>query len=73
MISAAPNRVDMPYLEDGRIVDLVLNPLGILARMNLGQLYEMLVNICTEKMRICISNLLKQYIKFNNKLVQKNL
>ncbi|MEA1881358.1 MAG: DNA-directed RNA polymerase subunit beta [Candidatus Marinimicrobia bacterium] len=31
---------DMPYLEDGTPVDLVLNPLGVPSRMNLGQLYE---------------------------------
>jgi len=31
---------DMPYLEDGRPVDIVLNPLGIASRMNLGQLFE---------------------------------
>ncbi|MBN1449060.1 MAG: DNA-directed RNA polymerase subunit beta [Bacteroidetes bacterium] len=31
---------DMPYLADGTPVDLVLNPLGVPSRMNLGQLYE---------------------------------
>jgi len=31
---------DMPYLEDGTPVDIVLNPLGIISRMNLGQLFE---------------------------------
>jgi DNA-directed RNA polymerase subunit beta len=30
----------MPYLEDGTPVDIVLNPLGVPSRMNLGQLYE---------------------------------
>ena len=31
---------DMPFMEDGRPVDVVLNPLGVPSRMNLGQLYE---------------------------------
>ena len=31
---------DMPYLEDGTPVDIVLNPLGVPSRMNLGQLFE---------------------------------
>ncbi|MDD5363416.1 MAG: DNA-directed RNA polymerase subunit beta [Ignavibacteria bacterium] len=31
---------DMPFLPDGRPVDIVLNPLGVPSRMNLGQLYE---------------------------------
>lgn len=31
---------DMPYLEDGRAVDIIISPLSVLARMNLGQLLE---------------------------------
>jgi len=31
---------DMPYLDDGTTVDIVLNPLGVPSRMNLGQIYE---------------------------------
>ncbi|MEC7851291.1 MAG: DNA-directed RNA polymerase subunit beta, partial [Bacteroidota bacterium] len=31
---------DMPFLEDGSTVDVVLNPLGVPSRMNIGQLYE---------------------------------
>ncbi len=31
---------DMPFLEDGSPVDIVLNPLGVPSRMNLGQIYE---------------------------------
>lgn len=31
---------DMPFLEDGSVVDIVLNPLGVPSRMNLGQIYE---------------------------------
>ncbi|MCV5648673.1 hypothetical protein OFN55_38700, partial [Escherichia coli] len=31
---------DMPYLQDGQPVDLVLNPLGVPSRMNVGQILE---------------------------------
>jgi len=31
---------DMPYLEDGRPLDIILNPLGVASRMNLGQILE---------------------------------
>ncbi|PIZ30498.1 MAG: DNA-directed RNA polymerase subunit beta, partial [Alphaproteobacteria bacterium CG_4_10_14_0_8_um_filter_53_9] len=35
------NRIeDMPYMEDGRAVDMVLNPLGVPSRMNVGQILE---------------------------------
>jgi DNA-directed RNA polymerase subunit beta len=34
---------DMPYMEDGTPVDIIISPLSILARMNLGQLYETLI------------------------------
>ena len=34
---------DMPFLEDGRHVDVVLNPLGVPSRMNVGQVYEMVL------------------------------
>jgi DNA-directed RNA polymerase subunit beta len=34
---------DMPFLEDGKPVDIVLNPLGVPSRMNIGQIYETLL------------------------------
>ncbi len=34
---------DMPFLEDGTPVDVVLNPLGVPSRMNVGQVYEMIL------------------------------
>ena len=36
---------DMPFLEDGTPVDIVLNPLGMPSRMNLGQLYEAMLGL----------------------------
>ncbi len=40
VISAILPEADMPYLEDGTPVDIVLNPLGVVSRMNLGQILE---------------------------------
>jgi DNA-directed RNA polymerase subunit beta len=41
VISRVLPEEDMPYLEDGRPVDIILNPLGIASRMNIGQVLEM--------------------------------
>ncbi|WP_229201777.1 DNA-directed RNA polymerase subunit beta [Arsenicibacter rosenii] len=41
---------DMPFLEDGRPVDIVLNPLGVPSRMNLGQIYETVLAWAGEKL-----------------------
>ncbi|MEK7158188.1 MAG: DNA-directed RNA polymerase subunit beta, partial [Patescibacteria group bacterium] len=40
VISRIVSLEDMPYLENGRPVDIILNPLGIASRMNLGQVLE---------------------------------
>ena len=40
IISRIVRLEDMPFLEDGTPVDIVLNPLGVPSRMNLGQIYE---------------------------------
>lgn len=40
---------DMPYLEDGTPVDVILSPLSILSRMNLGQLFETLLGIIAKQ------------------------
>jgi DNA-directed RNA polymerase subunit beta len=41
---------DMPYLEDGTPVDIVLNPLGVPSRMNLGQIYETVLGWAGQKL-----------------------
>ena len=43
---------DMPFLEDGTPVDIVLNPLGVPSRMNLGQIYETVLGWAGEKLGI---------------------
>ncbi len=40
VISRVVPEADMPFLEDGTPVDIILNPLGVISRMNLGQLLE---------------------------------
>jgi len=41
---------DMPFLEDGTPVDIVLNPLGVPSRMNLGQIYETMLGWAAKKL-----------------------
>ncbi len=40
IVARIVRKEDMPFLEDGTPVDIVLNPLGVPSRMNLGQIYE---------------------------------
>jgi DNA-directed RNA polymerase subunit beta len=46
---------DMPFLEDGSPVDIVLNPLGVPSRMNLGQIYETILGWTGEKLGLKFS------------------
>jgi len=45
IVSQILPRQDMPYLPDGRPVDIVLNPLGVPSRMNVGQVFECLLGL----------------------------
>ncbi len=40
VVSKVVREEDMPFLEDGTPIDIILNPLGVPSRMNLGQIYE---------------------------------
>jgi len=46
---------DMPFLEDGTPVDIVLNPLGVPSRMNLGQIYESVLGWAGNKLGLKFS------------------
>src|SRR6476469_9163199 len=46
---------DMPFLEDGTPVDIVLNPLGVPSRMNLGQIYETVLGWTGQKLGVKFS------------------
>ena len=52
---------DMPYLEDGRPVDLVLNPLGVPSRMNVGQILETHLGWASAGLGRQIGELLEKY------------
>jgi len=43
---------DMPFLEDGTPVDIILNPLGVPSRMNLGQIFETVLGWAGEKLGV---------------------
>ena len=50
IISKILPRQDMPYLLDGTPVDIVLNPLGVPSRMNVGQIFECLLGLAAENL-----------------------
>lgn len=50
VVSRIVNREDMPYMKDGTPVDIVLNPLGVPGRMNVGQILETILGMAGKKM-----------------------
>ena len=48
IISKILPRQDMPYLPDGTPIDILLNPLGVPSRMNVGQIFESLLGLAAE-------------------------
>merc|ERR1712118_613655 len=52
IISKILPRQDMPYLPDGRPIDMILNPLGVPSRMNVGQLFECLLGFAADKLNV---------------------
>lgn len=65
VISRIVPEEDMPYLEDGTVVDIVLNPLGVPSRMNVGQILETHLGWAS-------ANLGKQVSKMLEELSSKN-
>ena len=59
---------DMPYMENGKPVDVVLNPLGVPSRMNVGQILEPHLGwACSE-----LGEKINQIIKLNNDRERRN-
>jgi DNA-directed RNA polymerase subunit beta len=52
IVSRIVRAEDMPFLEDGTPVDIVLNPLGVPSRMNLGQIYETILGMAGMKLGV---------------------
>jgi len=52
IVSKIVRQEDMPFLSDGTPVDIVLNPLGVPSRMNLGQIFETVLGWAGEKLEM---------------------
>ena len=52
IVSRIVRQEDMPFLEDGTPVDIVLNPLGVPSRMNIGQIFETVLGWAGEKLAV---------------------
>jgi len=52
IVSKIVRQEDMPFLEDGTPVDIVLNPLGVPSRMNLGQIFETVLGWAGQKLNV---------------------
>ena len=50
IVSNIVPQVDMPYMEDGTTVDVILNPLGVPSRMNIGQILEVHLGLVGKKL-----------------------
>ncbi len=59
IVSAIVPREDMPYLDDGTPVDIVLNPLGIPSRMNVGQILETILGLAGRELGNKVQHLLE--------------
>jgi len=73
IVSIIVPKEDMPYMEDGRTVDVVLNPLGVPSRMNIGQILEVHLGLVGKNLGAQIQKMLeekqKDYIeKLRNKM-----
>jgi len=61
---------DMPYLADGTIVDVIISPLSVLSRMNLGQLLETHLGLAARKLNVKIAVPVFEQVK-EERIVEK--
>jgi DNA-directed RNA polymerase subunit beta len=52
IVSKILPRQDMPFLPDGSPIDMILNPLGVPSRMNVGQIFECLLGLAAENLNV---------------------
>jgi DNA-directed RNA polymerase subunit beta len=55
VISKIVPQADMPYLADGTVVDIIISPLSVLSRMNLGQLLESHLGLAAKKLDLKVA------------------
>ncbi|MBP3059323.1 DNA-directed RNA polymerase subunit beta [Texas Phoenix palm phytoplasma] len=55
VISLVLPKEDLPYLADGTPIDIILNPLGVPSRMNIGQILEMHLGLAAKKLNIKVA------------------
>ncbi len=60
IVSIIVPKEDMPYMEDGKTVDIVLNPLGVPSRMNIGQILEVHLGLVGKNLGEQIEMMLKE-------------
>ena len=65
VISRVLPKEDMPYLADGTPVEIVLNPLGVPSRMNIGQLFELHLVGQVEVLVKKLSNMLEEQMEIH--------
>ncbi len=56
VVSKIVPEADMPYLEDGQTIEVILNPLGVPSRMNMGQLFETHLGFAAKKAGVFIKS-----------------
>jgi DNA-directed RNA polymerase subunit beta len=56
VVSKIVPEADMPFLSTGQVIDMILNPLGVPSRMNMGQLFETHLAIAARKAGVYISS-----------------
>ncbi len=70
VISKIVPQADMPYLDDGTVVDLIISPLSVLSRMNLGQLMEAHLGIAAQTLNETIALPVFEHVE-EKKIVDK--
>ncbi|PIM95885.1 hypothetical protein [Candidatus Hodgkinia cicadicola] len=66
VISEIVPKEDMPFMADGTPIDIILNPLGVPSRMNIGQLLETTFGLISYKFGLEFKNILNMYYKTND-------
>ncbi len=69
VISRIVPKEDMPYLADGTVIDIVINPLSIPSRMNIGQILEIQLGLVSHGLGLEYKRFVDIYNKLNNKML----